>query len=291
MLATPTVLATPTMLAQEGASKVCSQKTCTRTHTTTFKACPACLESYKKSKKKRKRKAAEADKKVPVPDGQKRCTNCSHIKPKNRFKPMHARRKKLTTLCLTCRESQSRTAINPTTKKGNCRDVWQNWKKSNKCAQCGDARHTEADHLGDKVHDCSHYSWWSCHGGVEALTLELAKCQPLCRFCHRLKSDKERVTCTRPSRIRMRKIINAEKLRVGVCQECGRRCTAENSVAFDWAHKHRDTKIIAISRFVRKSKAYFKKHWREERKKCRLLCCMCHADETALEMENARLKL
>jgi len=239
--------------------------------------------------RKRKRKAAEADKKVPVPPGQKRCTKCKHIKLENQFKPMHVRRKKLTALCLTCRESKRRSRINPTTKSGECRKVWKDWKDEHACAQCGDARHTEADHLGDKVHACSDYKWWARHGGVEALELELKKCQPLCRFCHRLKSDKERGTCTHPSKIRKQKIINAEKLRVGVCQECGRRCTAENSVAFDFAHTDRETKIIAISRLVCKSKAFFDDNWQEERKKCRLLCCMCHADETLLE--NTRLKL
>ena len=282
MLATPTVLATPTMLAQEAASKVCNRKPCKRTHTTTFKQCPACLESARKSKKKRKRKADEADKKVPVPDGQKRCTCCKRIWLENQFKSKRARRKKLTAQCLTCRDVLRRSAINPTTTTGDCLEVWQGWKDDHVCAQCGDARHIEADHLGDKVHRCSHYSWWACHGGVEALKLELKKCQPLCRYCHRLKSEKERRTETRPSKIRMRKIINEEKLRVGACEECGRRCTAENSVAFDWAHTDRETKTIDISQLTRKSKAYFKKHWQKERDKCRLLCCMCHADETAL---------
>jgi len=291
MLATPpTVLATPpTVLAQEGASKVCNRKRCTRTHTTTFKRCPACREINKKSMRKRKRKTAEADKKVPVTKGHKRCTQCKHIQPKDLFKPMHARRKKLTKVCLTCRKIARRTEINPTTTTGKCLKVWRKWKDEHVCAQCRDARHTEADHNGDKVHRCSDYSWWACHGGVEALELELAKCQPLCRFCHRLKSDKERGTQTHPSILRKQKIINAEKLRVGVCQECGRRCIAENSVAFDWAHTDRETKIIAISHLVYKSKAYFDDHWQEERDKCRLLCCMCHADETL--SENARSKL
>ena len=280
MLATP-----PTVLAQEGASKVCSQKNCKRTHTTTFKTCPACRESVRKSMRKRKRKTDEADKKVPVTKGHKRCTGCLRIWLEDQFKSKVSRRKKLTAWCLTCRESLRCCAINPTTTTGKCRKVWQNWKNEHVCARCGDGRHTEADHLGDKVHACSDYPWWARHGGVEALELELAKCRPLCMFCHRLKSDKERGTETRPSRIRRRKIINAEKRRVGVCQEqeCGRRCTAENLVAFDWAHNDRKTKIIAISQLVHKSKeAYFDEHWQEERKKCRLLCCMCHQNETVL---------
>ena len=263
------------MLAQEAAPKTCSH--CKRTHTTAFKTCPTCRESNRKSQKKRKREAAEE----PVPDGQKLCANCSRIQPEDQFKSKVSRRKKLTALCLTCREILRRTAINPTTTRGKCRQVWQNWKNEHVCAQCGDARQIEADHFsGNKVHHCSHYSWWACHGGAEALALELAKCQPLCGFCHRLKSDKERGTETKRCVIRRRKIINAEKLRVGVCEDCGRRCTAENSVAFDWAHKDRETKTIAIAQLVYKSKAYFDEHWLKERNKCRLLCCLCHKNET-----------
>ena len=272
------MLATPPMLAQEGASKVCSHKKCKRTHTTAFKVCPACLECRRKYDKKRKREAAEKK----VPDGHKLCTGCLRIWLEEEFESMHVRRKKLTALCLTCRKSKRRSRINPTTTTGKCLQVWRDWKDDHVCAQCGDERHIEADHNGDKVHNCSEYPWWARHGGVEALKLELKKCQPLCRYCHRLKSEKERRTETRPSKIRMRKIINEEKLRVGACEECGRRCTAENSVAFDWAHTDRETKTIDISQLTRKSKAYFKKHWQKERDKCRLLCCMCHADETAL---------
>jgi len=274
MLATP-----PTVLAQEGASKVCSHKKCTRTHTTAFKLCPACREHSRKSKKKRKREIRNVD----LQHGQKLCTGCLRIWLKEEFESMHVRRKKLTALCLTCRKSKRRSRINPTTTTGKCLQVWRKWKDDHVCTQCGDERHIEADHNGDKVHNCSEYPWWARHGGVEALKLELKKCQPLCRYCHRLKSDKERHAWTQPSVVRMREIINAEKLRVGVCQEgCGRRCTAENSVAFDWAHNDRDTKIIGISNLVYKSKAYFDEHWQKERDKCRLLCCMCHKTETAL---------
>ena len=263
------------MLAQEGASKACSG--CKRTHTTKFKTCPHCRERVLTASRKRKREAAEE----PVPDGHKRCNNCSRTQPEDQFISKYARRKKLTALCLTCRESKRRAVINPTTKMGKCRQVWQNWNDERVCAQCGDASQIEADHCsGNKVHPCSDYPWWSNHGGAEALALELAKCQPLCMFCHRLKSDKERGTQTQPCIIRKQKIINAEKLRVGVCEDCGRRCTAENSVAFDWAHKNRETKTIAISKLVNKSEAYFAEHWLKEREKCRLLCCMCHKNET-----------
>ena len=267
------------MLAQEAAPKACSHKRCKRTHTTKFKTCPTCREINRKANGKRKRKAAEES----IPDAHKLCTQCLRIQPEDQFISKHARHNKLTAWCSTCRKSARRTQINPTTTSGKCRQVWQKWNSENVCAQCGDARQIEADHCsGNKVHGCSQYSWWAWHGGVEALASELAKCQPLCMFCHRLKSDKERGTQTKRCILRKQKIINTEKLRVGVCQQpgCGRRCTAENSTAFDWAHKDRKTKTIDISQLTKKSKAYFDEHWLKERNKCRLLCCMCHRNET-----------
>ena len=267
------------MLAQEAAPKACSRKTCKRTHRTKFQQCPTCRGYHRKRKRRLKREAAEKK----VPDGQKLCTKCSKFQPEDQFISRLARRKKLTALCLSCRDAQRRAHRNPTTTTGRCLKAWQRWRDEHVCAQCGDASHTEADHCsGDKVHDCSEYPWWACHGGVEALALELAKCQPLCMFCHRLKSKKERGTQKNPSVIRKRKIVNAEKLRVGFCQQegCGRRCTAENLSAFDWAHLDRKTKTIGIANLPHKSKAYFAEHWLEERNKCRLLCCMCHKEET-----------
>ena len=173
------------LLAQEAALKACSKKTCKRTHTTAFQQCPACREYYRKRKRRLKREAAEKK----VPDGQKLCTKCSNFRPVDQFISKRPRRKKLTSLCLRCREVQQRSHENPTTTTGRCLQVLQKWRDERVCAWCGDARHTEADHCsGLKVNNCGEWMWWACHGGVKALSLELAKCQPLCRFCHRLKS-------------------------------------------------------------------------------------------------------
>jgi hypothetical protein len=155
------------------------------------------------------------------------------------------------------------------------------WKKAHNCKQCGTNNHIEADHLRDKVKNCSSYPYWASNGGTEALKAELAKCQALCRFCHRLKSTKERGTNTTRQRSQQRKIIDAEKLRVGACQRgCGRKVTVENITAFDWAHMDRSTKTTNISALWQGKKAYFKKQWPIERLKCELLCCMCHKTET-----------
>ena len=272
------------------ASKKCSRKRCKRMHATTFKTCPTCRAYRRKSKKKRKRLATEQI----VPDGYRLCTECSRIQPEDQFISRHARRKKPTTKCQGCRDTQHRSSINPETLKGQCRQVWLDWKTVGRCAHCGCSAAIEADHLRDKVHNCGNWKWWSNHGGPEALKRELAKCQPLCMPCHRIKSKKERGAWTRPYRIRQRKIVNDEKLRVGACEcggawgVCGRKVTPENVCTFDWAHKDRATWTIQISQLVLKSEAYFQKQWPIERAKCRLLYSICHKAET--DIENKRIQ-
>ena len=209
------------------ASKKCSKKKCKRMHTTKYKSCPACRAYSRKSMRKRKRLAVEQN----VLAGHRLCTGCLHIKPEDQFISRHARRKKPTVQCQQCRDILYRSSINPETCTGRCRQVWLDWKKDKTCAHCGSSEAIEADHLGEKVHECSHIGWWTCHGGPEALKKELAKCQPLCMPCHRIKSKKERGVQTHPRILRLRKIINDEKIRVAAC-ECGGR------VGRVWSQSH-----------------------------------------------------
>ena len=265
--------------------KKCSKKKCSRMHTTKFKQCPTCLSSARKSLKKRKREADEQT----VPDGHRVCTHCLRIQPEDLFITYIARRKNLTNKCRLCRDSNRRSQTNPDTTTGECRKVWLDWKRDNTCNHCGSSDAIEADHLRDKIKACSCWKWWPSNGGPEALKRELAKCQPLCLSCHRIKSKKERNTTQNPIRIRRQNIINAEKLRVGACEcggawgVCGRKVTPENVQTFDWAHKDRAIWTIQISKLVYKSEAYFQKQWPLERAKCRLLHSICHKAETAEE--------
>ena len=254
-------------------------------HTTKWKLCPRCIARHRKNLRKRKRLAAEQT----VPDGHRLCNTCDKTKPEDQFISSISRRKKLTAACRRCRDSSHRSQMNPETKVGACRQAWLDWKKDKICNNCGCSDAIEADHLGDKVHKCSDYHWWNINGGQEALKRELAKCQPLCLSCHRLKSKKERNATTNPCYIRRRNIISDEKLRVGACEcGCGRKATPENVCTFDWAHKDRATKTIDISNLAKRTDKYFQKQWPLERAKCRLLHCLCHKAETA--EENKRKK-
>lgn len=255
----------------------CSQ--CKRPNGTTFRKCERCREIHRKHDRK-KRHA------TPVcPPGQRYCKQCGHIKPEDQFKSRHPRRQALIKKCETCRQSESRSYVNPTSKTGKCRARWEEWKAKNPCAVCGetDAQLIEADHLRDKVHRCCDAPYWARHGGVPALEKELEKCQSLCCWHHRLKTKRERRTTTNVTRVKRHAIINAEKLRRGKCLRCPRRVTLETCCAFDFDHSDRSTKVIDVSQLIRKPKAFFDQHIESELEACDILCCNCHRKKTANE--------
>ena len=157
----------------------CSQKTCSRHHDTEYKRCETCREIARRCKKKRKRLAAQLD----VPEGTQLCEHCSKFKPIDDFKSKVIRREKLTTWCISCREILSKSDKNPDTKRGSCNTFWVEWRQQQTCVDCGcnDWMVMEADHVGKKVTHVSHCSYWSSHGGVDAMKKELKQCEPRCR--------------------------------------------------------------------------------------------------------------
>jgi hypothetical protein len=249
---------------------------CKHPNGTTSRTCERCREKAKK----RMQKILNA---TPVcPPGQRYCKQCGHIKPEDQFKSRVARRQTLTTRCQTCLQIKSRSDINPTTTRGKCRARWEEWKAKNPCVVCGesDPQLIEADHLRDKVYQCSSDRYWANHGGVPALEKEFAKCQSLCRWCHRLKTKRERGTQKQKSKIIRQAIINAEKLRRGKCLRCPRRVALETCCAFDFDHRDASTKVIRLSKLVNKSQYFFDQHIKSELKACDLLCCSCHKKVT-----------
>jgi len=213
-----------------------------------------------------------------------KCNNCKVTRDPSYFVPRVNRRSKLTNKCSICRNIQRRSRINPTTKVGKCRALFHQWKSKRSCQNCGlrDPRLIEADHQEKfkKVHACSDYPWCARNGGVEALKAELLKCKPLCRFCHRLKTQAERKKQKEPGRLAKREIINAEKLKRGSCLTCKRKVTLQNACAFDYDHINPETKRMRLANMVLKSWEYFNAHAEKEMSRCSLLCTNCHHIKT-----------
>lgn len=266
--------------------KVCNRKPCKKTHDTKFKCCPTCRESSRRSRKKRKRKAAEKS----VKEGFQLCKKCLHVKPTADFESKVYRRKKMTTWCQQCRNLHKKTEMNPSSSRGQCREFWRNWKKEQSCIDCGlqDFRVIEADHVrGQKVHNLGEYSYWACHGGIQAMQKELEKCEARCKICHTIMT-KERSNLKRlregrkqrPDRERRRNKINAIKLSIGACVECNRKVTPKNCCAFDFDHRDEEKKMIGIANLVYKSQTFYDEHLRSEITKCQLLCANCHKIKT-----------
>ena len=252
----------------EGTEKKCVK--CPNIHKESTATCPRCLEKQR-AYKKRKREAQQ-----DVPDGHKYCKNCGHIKHLDQFVSEVSRRTKPTNRCKKCREISSRSEKNLNTKIGACREVWINWQKNNPC-RCGETRSIHARGHTTLKHPCSSYTWWSNHGGPEALKKQLKDCYPLCKWCYRLLEPPPEYTGAKKLRY---DIINAEKLQRGRCKNCKRKVTSENLRAFDFDHRYPATKVDAIARMVFYSQKKFDLLYPKEVPKCDLLCCMCHHIKT-----------
>ena len=93
--------------------------------------------------------------------------------------------------CDHCRDSDKRSAVNPTTERGKCKAYWEELKKTtfHTCIDCGGTRCVEADNVVSdadravlfdegnvfvpKHHGLSDYPWWARkkHGRVEGMKL------------------------------------------------------------------------------------------------------------------------
>ena len=255
---------------------LCSVKHCKRETVGGWKICQHHREINKKSERKRREKAAKRTAK----DGHRICKRCCREQPDSQYRSCYSRRTTLVKECATCRAITSKSQRNDTTKKGRCRKVWMDWKNSHSCQVCNYiGQCIEADHpLGEKVHNCSHYSWWARNGGPNALAKELSICRPLCTFHHRIHSQEVRGVWKTPCVVKKRTYVNAYKLKIDKCELCERQIQGEKECcAFDLDHldqsKKRDTISVMVSRYPLKT---FFACIDEELSKTRLLCCMCH---------------
>jgi hypothetical protein len=191
-----------------------------------------------------------------------------------------------------------------------CRQLWYELRKA-PCVTChSDEFNTEYDHDADcdRVHHLSHYTWWACHGGVEAMELEAKKCTPRCAFCHLLQpthcyykaeyrtlAEMPLRTVGESSALRKRRSlltkrahVDAIKMDIGECQhpQCKRQVTAPTCHAFAFAHNDASTKEeagVGVCELVHKGPSWKTQGPRilREIARSRLLCANHHQAETS----------
>jgi hypothetical protein len=282
----------------------------------------------------------EAYVKAPVkePEGPQRCSHCHHMKPLEDFRPSAVEKETKkrvefdrmfekivasnaarethpilfeqwdgcrTSTCKKCREIDKRVNDNEDTAAGKCRAFWYELRQA-PCVDCGRADgYSEYDHQaerGEKVHNVSHWEWWKCHGGVEAMRAEAVKCDPRCRNCHQMQPshniykrkyasldemptdtmDQKRAKFGRQYMDDKLCFVNVRKLSIGACAECEISVTPESCHAFAFAHVDASTKVASVSTLCnsRASLPSTMCALDEEMSKCRLLCSVCHSKET-----------
>lgn len=63
-------------------------------------------------------------------------------------------------------------------------------KLGGKCVRCGTTKNLQIDHIDKWLKSFNISQFWSI--SIERFDAELAKCQLLCRACHKIKSDQEK---------------------------------------------------------------------------------------------------
>ena len=122
------------------------------------------------------------------------------------------------------------------------------------------------------------------------LAMELNKCEIVCAFCHRLRTQSRktfRIENASPGYLDKRSKMHKAKFEIGKCTLCPRLVNETNISAFDFDHINPNTKISEVTTMLRTSP------WSEilvEIAKCQLLCVNCHRKKTASEQKFRKLE-
>lgn len=229
-------------------------------------------------------------------DSDKKCTVCKVNLPDCFF---IARGQKLhvTKTCYFCRKKVfDKTQLNQDF--NYYKDRWGKFKEQ-ACVDCGlrNSVVIQADHrknLGEKVQKCSNYYYWKSKHSKEAYELELKKCEPRCRFCHFMRTDRDNWfsygTHGRQLYHKKKKqhLVLQEKLHRGSCAICARKVTVQNARAFIFDHGvNRMKRNCGVSTFITHNNCSFEtaeKILLQEMLLCRLLCSNCDWEHTKEEL-------
>ena len=233
----------------------------------------------------------------------KKCKRCKKTKHLTHYKPYSKhKRVKHTVTCYACRQKLQQTKYRPNTKLSKCKKQWEEWKRNNKCVDCGisDPDVLQADHyIGQKEKELSNYTYWSIQGPDKQLE-EFKKTRCLCRFCHNISTRKDYFKLKsnrlntkksrRDDKHKQRKMqyVLEEKLRRGQCRECNRKVTPETSNCFIFDHAENHTKKkMAVSSWITQNRSGFKNgiiKLEREMNLCQMLCSNCDWKKTRKEL-------
>lgn len=270
--------------------KVCTR--CNREATGKYKLCGRCREYSRKTKRKRKERASRL-----IPEkGHRWCVHCKRQWPIEHFQSVQNRRKKLTTTCATCRLMIGKSQRGQGSVLGQCKLVYEQWKVGKVCEICHIAGGVlDADHIdrSTKIHRCSAYSWWACHGGPEKLREELLKCRPLHPECHRLHTKTQFSERKQASLVEKQHYVNEAKLMISCCALCKKKVYKKTVFCFEFDHLNPDEAYeCRISKMVATySLKRFYALIEKELERCRLVCISCHRTHTNSQFAKKRLIL
>lgn len=177
--------------------------------------------------------------------------------------------------CISCRNAVRR---NEDKRFAYLKKYIDKVKSNNKCMECGydtPGALTFHHRSGIKIHDVANTKFWHTNGGVEAMKLEMDKCDILCSHCFHIRTRNNRKRKGSPT---SSNVLSNHRIKrqIGACQAegCERKCVEGSECGFHWAHIFAGDKCATVSG-MRSGKARD-----EEIAKCRLLCANCHKLET-----------
>lgn len=179
------------------------------------------------------------------------------------------------------------------------KNIWEQYKETNKCTDCGLSMSSviQADHrkeLGTKRRKCSDYIYWA-QFSVEEYKNEMKICEPRCRFCHHVNTNRElfqkkSVMTDRDlfHKNKKKQLVLDEKLFRGECAICKRKVTPYNSTAFIFDHgQNRHRRNFGVSRYTNSNNCSYEAAEEkiiQEMLLCRLLCANCDWVQTKEEL-------
>jgi hypothetical protein len=254
----------------------------------------------------------------------RQCLSCWRKKGNSDFAYIdeHRKRKGYTSACLSCRNINAGSRRKCHRPRNILFKKIIDKAKAGGCSieTCTEQHVLEFDHLkdGDKSFLINSRGYQHLHvksktekQAIDELHAEIEKCQIMCRFHHRIKSQKQRYEYGQRNRLaedagtkkqqtrrrserkrhenRRQYVINI-KIALGCCANvsCDKRVTRENVFGFDFDHINRSEKYKCIGVLVGKGASI--EVIDAEISKCNLLCANCHHMKTIKE-DVARYKI